>query len=265
MTSPTVVPCTAWTPIGCTSIDPSGAAVSGTMLGVAQEILYQLTGGQFDQCTLTLRPCRETCFGDAWPSDRWNRWGTQWPYPYWYDGQWFNLGCGGCPGTCSCDVIHEILLPYPVAEVTDVTIDGVTLSPLEDHVMLYDHRRLLRIDGEAWPLCNDFSKADGEVGTWTVTFITGTPVPPLGQLALGELTTELVAACVGAACRLPSNVQQIVRQGVTQTKFDPNVMFAERRLGLFYSDLFISTYNPPGIRDRARAIDVDRRGPRYQT
>jgi hypothetical protein len=235
------------------------------MLGIAQEILYQKTGGQFDECQQTLRPCRRDC-EDGWAYDSsWNEYGTGWPYPYLYAGQWFNMGCGGCTGTCSCTVFHEILLPDSVSSVDDITIDGVSLEPLEEIVVLYDFKRLIRIDGGTWPRCNDLSKAAGEEGTWTITFTTGTPVPPLGQAALGELTTQLIAACLQVECRLPSNVQSIVRQGITQTMFDPNVLFAEGKLGLYFCDLFISTYNPANIRDRARAIDVDRRGPRYQT
>lgn len=265
MTTPTVVPCSPWTPVGCTEIPISGAAISGTMLSIATEILYQLSGAQFDECTRTLRPCRRDCY-DVWPwQASWNEWGSQWPHPYNYAGEWFNLGCGGCAGSCSCAVLHEVLLPYPVSSVTEIEIDGVQLTPLSDHVILYDFNRLVRIDGESWPLCNDLSKAAGEEGTWTITFVTGTPVPPLGQAAVGELTRELTLACVGAECRLPTNVQQIVRQGVTQSRLDPNEISADGKLGLYFCDLFINAYNPGRIRDRARAIDVEDRGPRYQT
>lgn len=237
------------------------------MLTAAQEILYQRSGRQFDQCTQTLRPCRQSCYGDTWPwSSTWSEWGGQWPFPYLYAGQWFNLGCGACnTDGCSCTIIHDILLPHPIASVTDVKVDGVPLTPVEDHVLVYDQRRVLRIDGEAWPTCNDLSKTDSEVGTWSITVVTGTPVPTLGQLALGELTTQMVNACIGGDCSLPWNVQQLVRQGVTQTRLDPNELFAAGRLGLFYSDLFLSTYNPQNIRDRARAFDPDRRGPSQQS
>lgn len=258
MISPTVEPCTSWVPIGCQSIDPSGAAISGTMLAVAQEILYRKSGSQFDQCTLTLRPCRRSCYDGMWPwADQWNEWGTGWPYPYLFAGQWFNLGCASCGDTCSCSVIHDILLPYPVAEVLDVTIDGTSLTPLSDHVLLYDHRRLIRIDGEMWPICNDLSKPAGDVDTWTIQVSIGTPVPQLGRVALGELTNELVKACIGADCKFPQNVQQIVRQGVTQNRLDPSQVFAAGKIGLYFSDLFIDTYNPGHIQDRARVIAVD--------
>jgi hypothetical protein len=93
----------------------------------------------------------------------------------------------------------------------------------------------------------------------------GTPVPKLGQLALGELWTELVNACIGATCRLPYAVQQVVRQGVTQTLFDPNILFAAGKIGLRMSDLFISTYNPGGIPARAKLYDPDSYGPKHVT
>jgi hypothetical protein len=262
----TVTPCTPWVPIGCQTIPTSTAAISGSFLQAAQEVLYAKTGRQFDECEQTFRPCRRDCFGSAWPwSTSWNEWGTEWPHPYLYAGQWFNLGCGGCPGTCSCSVLHEVLLPYPVSEVTNITIDGVALDPLDDHVILYDYKHLVRIDGSDWPLCNDLSLPAGQSGTWTITVTTGTPVPKLGQLALGELFNEFLKACTTGECALPPNVTNIVRQGVSITTLDPNEVFADGKLGLYLCDLFISTYNPQGISDRARAIDVDARGPRYQT
>ena len=266
MSDLTVTPCTPWVPIGCQSIPLEATAISGSFLTAAQEILFAKSGRQFDECSQTLRPCRRDCFGGSWPfSSSWNEWGSQWPYPYWWDGQWFNLGCGGCPGTCSCTVLQEVLLPYPVSEVTDITIDGVALSPLNTKVLLYDYRRLIRIDGGVWPICNDLAKPAGQVGTWTITVTTGIPVPTLGKIALGELLNEFINACIGAPCQLPPNVQNIVRQGVSLTMLDPNDVFGSGRLGLRMCDLFIDTYNPQGISDRARAIDVDARGPRYQT
>lgn len=252
MSAQTTGPCTPWVPIGCQAIPTSGAAISGDMLAVAQEILWAKSGRQFDACTVTMRPCRRDCFGDAWPFGF-----SQYPQPYWWNGQWFNLGCGSCPGTCSCTAISEVMLPGPVASVSEVKIDGVALTPIENHVMLYDYRRLIRVDGELWPLCNDLTLPDTEVGTWSITMSIGTEVPRLGQLALGELMMELINACIGAACKLPAPVQQVVRQGVTLTMFDPNTVFADGKIGLRLSDLFISTFNPGGVPARAKVYDPD--------
>lgn len=260
MTALTAGPCSPWTPLGCQTIPTAAAAISGVMLDAASYILWAKSGRQFDECVVTLRPCRRECF-DVWPDE----WGVGWPNPILFAGQWFNMGCGFCTGDCSCNVLHQIMLPSPTSAVTEVKIDGVALTPPEDHFILYDYRQLIRTDGEAWPSCNDLSQDDTHVGTWSVTFRVGVPVPPLGQLAVGELWTELMNACIGAPCKLPSPVQQLVRQGVSLTMFDPNVAFADGKIGLRLSDLFISTVNPGGIPARAQVYDPDARGPRMQT
>ena len=256
-------PCGPWSPIWC-DIPLSGLEITGQMLEVATEILWAKSGRQFDECVTTLRPCRQDCWGGAWPFyDRWSEFGRAWPYPYNYAGQWFNLGCGGCPGSCSCSVLHQVKLPSPISAVNEVIVDGVVLSPTAYRV--YDHNMLIRTDGEAWPLCNDLNLDTTEVNTWAVTVTLGTSVPSAGRLAVGELTAELTKACVGDECKLPAPIQQLVRQGVSMTFLDPNAVFADGKIGLYFSDLFLSTFNPQGIAARAQAIDVDGTAPRRQT
>lgn len=249
-------PCAPWTPTWCVDIPLSAAAITGTMLMAATEILWAKSGRQFSTCSQTLRPCRKDCWGGINPfSQSWNEYGAGWPYPYNYNGEWFNLGCGGCAGSCSCTVIHEVILPMYVNDITEVKVDGVVLPSTS--YMLYDHRTLLRVDGEEWPRCNDLNLEDTEVGTWSITFTTGTDVPQLGSLAVGELAGQFILACVGDnTCALPQPVQQLVRQGISMTFLDPNAVFADGRVGLYFSDLFISTFNPGGIAARAQAFDV---------
>lgn len=228
------------------------------MLMAATEVLWAKSGRQFDECTLMLRPCQKDCWGGSFPfADTWNEFGTRWPYPYNYAGQWFNLGCGGCPGTCSCTVLYEAQMPQPISRIVQVLVDGVPLISGSSY-KVYDYQTLIRTDGEPWPLCNDLNKDETEVGTWAVEAVIGTEVPVLGRLAVGELALEFINACVDADnCMLPKPVQQIVRQGVSLTFLDPNEVFAAGKIGLFNADLFISTFNPGGIPARAQAIDVD--------
>lgn len=260
-------PCQPWTPLTCVEIpiNEASVAITGDMLMVATEVLWAKSGRQFDECTQTLRPCREDCWGGSWPFfDRWNEWGRSWPYPYNYNGQWFNLGCGGCPGSCSCTVLHKVKLPFPVTNVVEVKVDGTPL--ISGSYVVYDYDTLLRVDGDEWPLCNDLNKADTETGTWSITVTTGTSVPTLGRLAVGELFAQLTLACIGdSTCQLPKPVQQLVRQGVSITYLDPNEVFADGKLGLYNCDLFLSTFNPAGIAARAQAIDVDGMFARRQT
>lgn len=248
----TAGPCTPWVPLGCTALDISAAAITGDLLDAATFILWSKSGRQFDVCSTTFRPCRRDCYGEPFWSDLS---GGQWPNPALVQGQWLNLGCGGCPGACSCTTLEQVLLPWPTSAVTEIKIDGTVLTPVADHAVVYDYRFLVRTDGGTWPLCNDLSKPDTEDGTWSITVTAGTPVPKMGQLAVGELLQQLVNACTGAPCQLPPNVSQIVRQGVSLTLLDPDTVFAAGRLGLRLCDLFLSTVNPQGIQDRARVYD----------
>lgn len=265
MTTKSAGPCQPWTPIWCQQLPISTAPVSGSALQVATEILWAMSGRQFDECTLTLRPCQKDCFGGTWPYyDRWNEFGTGWPYPYNYNGQWFNLGCGGCPGDCSCTVLYEAALPQPIESIVQIKIDGAVM-PTGSYTV-YDYRKLIRTDGHPWPLCNDLNKPDTQPGTWSVTAVFGTTVPAAGQLAVGELAREIALACVGDnRCALPKPVQNLVRQGVSMTFLDPTQVFAAGKVGLFFSDLFISAFNPGGIAARAQAIDVQQSYPRRVT
>lgn len=265
MVESTATPCSPWSPIWCVDLPLSTSEVSGQALQAATEILWAKSGRQFDECVVSWRPCRKDCFGDWTPWDRsWSEVGTSWPYPYNYAGQWFNLGCGGCAGSCSCTALYTVALPEPVTSIVEVKVDGTPL--VTSAYTVYDFRTLLRTDGEQWPLCNDFNKASTEVGTWEITASIGTTVPILGRMAVAELTRELALACVDSdECALPRPVQQLVRQGVSMSFLDPNEVFADGKIGLTRSDLFISTFNPHGIAQRAIAYDVDARGPRTRT
>lgn len=150
-------------------------------------------------------------------------------------------------------------MPPDIASITEIKIDGSVLTTGAYRV--YDHKTLIRTDGEPWPLCNDLNLDDTEVGTWSITAEFGVEVPKSGQMAVGELAREIALACVGDnGCKLPKPVQSIVRLGVSMTFFDPTSVFGEGKIGLTLSDYFIGTFNPKGLVARARVIDVD--GPR---
>src|SRR5262249_15263105 len=152
-------------------------------------------------------------FGDGWPFNYWWQLGI-WPRPFFYQGIWYNLTCGSCTNGCSCSVVSEALLPAPVASVSQVKVDGVVLDPSAYRVD--DWRKLVRLDGQQWPICNDLTKNDTETGTWSVTLSFGEDIGTLGNMALGELATQFakLLAC-DTSCMLPKPVQQIVRQGTT--------------------------------------------------
>ena len=257
----TTGPCETWTPTFTCALPTGASAVSGAALQAATEVLYALSGRRFGLCTLTLRPCRRECYGEVWPAGWMAVDGLgsgSWPYPTLVGGLWFNLGCGGCVGGCSCATVSEVVVPVPVHDVVEVRVDGVPLVENTDY-RVDSFRYLVRLGGASWPSCNDLGLTDAEPGTWSVTVRTGEDVPPLGSMAVGVLASEFTKLLLcNDDCALPRPVQSLVRQGVNVTFLDPNEVFANGRTGLYLPDLFITTYNPDGIRRRARVYDVDR-------
>lgn len=251
-------PCEPWPALwtGC-ALPTGAAAVTGNALKAASEVLWAMSGRRFSLCPTTLRPCRESCNdGATYDTTDWWNWGGRWPQPRFFRGVWTNVTCGQCLDDCSCTFVSKVRLPMPVGSVTNVTIDGVVLAP--SAYQLYDYRTLIRQDGGEWPWCNDLSKPLGQPNTWSITVQVGEPVPTMGQWAVAELATEFAKAMLcDASCQLPAPVQQLSRQGVSLTFLDPNEVFANGRLGLRFVDMFLSTYNPDGLRAPARVYSVD--------
>jgi hypothetical protein len=249
-------PCEPWPAMWNDCDLPAGsAAFTGTALAAASEVLWAMSGRRFSFCPVTLRPCRETC-NDWYDTGSWWNWGGGYPRPRFYQGVWTNVMCGQCMDGCSCSFVSKVRLPMPVSSITNVTIYGVTLDPSAYQV--YDYRDIVRQDGGQWPECNDLSRPLGQPDTWSITVEVGEPVPVMGRIAVAELATEFVKAFLcDASCQLPAPVQQLSRQGVSMSFLDPNEVFANGRLGLRFADMFLSTYNPDGLRAPSRVYSVD--------
>lgn len=254
-------PCMNWPVVWTCQVPTNQTATTGTAVAMATEILWALSGRQFGTCTVTIRPCRRSCANAPWG---WNEIfpGNTWIQPMLYAGNWYNIVCGNCSGTdCSCSHVSEVILPAPATEITAVKVDGVTLLP---GVYRLDSNRLLVRIGADWPRCNDLTRHDTEVGTWSVTAKYGRAVPEGGAVAIGELACEINRAIHGEDCRLPQRVTQLARQGVTITFPDSSSLFKEGRTGLYLTDMFIAAWNPGGLRSPSRVYSVDRSGPRRE-
>lgn len=249
-------PCATWPVRWPCDVSCESPTATGRAADAATEILWALSGRQFDNCQVTLRPCRADCstypFGDYTP---WPGLGASYPMPALIGGLWFNLICGSCGEGCSCTALSQVRLPAPVSSIVTVKVDGAPLAT--GGYRLDDNRLLVRLGGGEWPRCNDLTLADTEAGTWSVTAIYGQPVPESGQWAVGELACELLKAMNGEDCRLPQRVTQLARQGVTIAFPDVSELLTEGRTGLFMVDMFLTAHNPSRLRRRAGVYRVD--------
>lgn len=256
-TADTTGPCADWPVTWTCDTATLNPAVTGVAVSMATEFLWAATGMRFGVCEITLRPCARSCDDGRFYNDFGPPWAASYyPQPALIGGLWFNLSCGSCPGDCSCGTVSEVRLPAPVNTIVEVLIDG---TPLVSGAYRVDnHRLLVRTDGGVWPTCNDLSRDDTEVGTWSVRATYGEALPDGTALAVGQLACEIARAADGGDCKLPAGVQQLVRQGVTISYPDVGELFRQGRTGLYLVDMFIATWNPYNLRQRSRVYNVDR-------
>lgn len=147
---------------------------------------------------------------------------------------------GECESTVtpwSAECWHEwghgwqgIILPGgPVESILEVSVLGDVLDPAYywlDGVILYGA-----------PQGNGV----------TITYRHGQPPPLAGRKAALIFAGELTKGASGGFCRVPENVTQISRQGVTYSKRAAAEVRDAGGVGVALVDLFIRTYNPHGV------------------
>lgn len=233
---------------------------------IAVNLLWRLTGMQFGCCELTVRPCKpDTCkpfnLNDLvyWSSKLASRGsgnlGVLSYFPTLIDGQVYNIACGCPQGCCTCRPDCSFLLPGPVCEITAVTVGGLELEP-EDYT-LYDDSLLVFLN-DTCPPCQNYNVAAGEVGSWSVTYSIGTPVPVEVNYAAGLLACELAKSMIGdKTCALPDRVQAVARQGIDIAFFDPIAFANEGLTGLPVVDSVIRAVNPYRLKSPSRVWSPD--------
>lgn len=146
-----------------------------------------------------------------------------------------------CGGSCVCTP-SQIALPGQPSGVTEVTIDGATLDP---STYTLQGTLLVRY-GSTWPGSQNYGAPPGSVGTWSVTYLDGEPVPAILNDAAGLYACEVGRGMTGGQCRLPNRVQQVTRQGVEIQYVDSGDYLSENRTGLAEVDQLIAVINPYG-------------------
>jgi hypothetical protein len=245
---------------GCNAITDLPADERLVFEAIAVQYLWRWTGMKFGTCAVTVRPRRSDCPpsntfsgpGNAYlPSE-----GAPWA-PALVNGQWYNIGCS-CGDICSCDRVQQIALPGPIASIEEVVIDGALLQSTAYRV---DNGNLLvRIDGQAWPTCNDLSQDSsiglGATGTWEVTYKQGLPVPVGGQVAAGILATEFAKAAGDKDCALPKRVQSVTRQGITVAVLDNFDDIQVGHTGIWLVDSWVASVTKAPHHSRVYSPDV---------
>ena len=216
---------------------------------MAVDYLTSWTQGVFGTCPVVWRPCRQRCFGGP---------GSMY-LPLSFGGRSYAGGCGVCGDSCSCFNTPTLRLVGPVASIDSVTIDGVALDA--DAYRLYSGNLLSRVDGGAWPTCQDMSAPPGQEGSFVISYQHGNPVPIGGQIAAGLLAVEMAKAlCNDTECQLPLQVQQISRQGITISLMrDFNQLMANGQTGIWLVDSWMASVMQPRRPSRVYSPDVARK------
>lgn len=103
------------------------------------------------------------------------------------------------------------------------------------------------------PPCQDYNLAAGEIGTWSVTYNIGTPVPNEANFAAGLYALEVAKSLLGdKSCGLPERVQAVTRQGITTVYFDPTKLLNMGLTGIVMVDQIVSALNPNKMTQASR-------------
>lgn len=202
-------------------------------MALASEILFHFTSDKYRGiCTDEIRPLARWRAYDG-PPTWWPMLGGQAPWRYGY------CSCNRGPDF-GCARVPQITLPgFPVIEAgIEVTLDGQPFSAWE----LLDKRKLVRVDGGAWPCCQDLTLDTSNVGTWSIRYPYGTPPPAGGKRAAVVLGCQLFLLFNPSddrPCQLPQRIVNLSRQGLTVAAVDPLTLFADGQTGIPYCDLWI--------------------------
>jgi hypothetical protein len=175
----------------------------------------------------------------------------------WSGGRFLNLNCDRCGDDCSCNSVSGVILPGPIAEPTEILIDGEALDLW--NVEVYDWNNLVRVDGGHFPTCQNMGALPDEEGTWQVTYLQGEPVPAGGSMIAGILACEYAKyLCNDSSCQFPKRLTSITRQGITLGMIDNFSGLENGFTGIWIIDDWIAAAIKPPARSIVYTPDVPR-------
>jgi hypothetical protein len=230
---------------------------------MAAKLMWALSGRRYGLCEITVRPCRKAMCSGA-PTNGW--WSAEQP---WFPminrrGVWVNsCGCAG-GSDCGCGSEEIVWLPGPVQSIAEVLVDGVVIDPSAYRV--WDWHKLQRTDGGMWPACQDFDADPNEVGSFVVTYQRGIEPPDEVGCLTGVLACEIAKMCVSdKSCRLPRNVTNVSRQGVSMDFPTLESVLKAKRTGIPEVDMWLAVENPDGLANDSVVWSPDRARARRRT
>lgn len=227
---------------------------------LAWSMMLSLTAGRVTVCPITVRPLCATCQRRTWLSA-----------PVWGTAFWGEVGdilpldyfvISHAIGGCADGHARAVHLERPVGQIVEVKVDGTVVDP---SAYRRDDNMLIRQDGTLWPVTQNFDVDDTQVGSFSVTYYRGYKPTALFLWATGLLAWEFYKYLSGdKKCRLPDNVTQVTRQGVSMTL--EAGAFTDGRTGIREIDAVIRKYNPNALNQATVVTSVDamRRTPRIQ-
>lgn len=218
---------------------------------LASATLTRLTAGRVRECPIKIRPCKpEGFFRTGHGLTEYQAFSPVLTG----EGTWVNVGCCTSP-ECSCVAVCSVPLPRPATRVDEVRVNGAVLDP--STYFLHDSRVVwFSTEPCPFPAAQDLSKPDTEEGTFSVTYLNAYPVDSIGACAVASLALEFAKSFTGAGkCRLPSNVRNVNRQGVSMELVVG--AFTDGVTGLREVDAYIALWNPDNLRSGPRVWSPD--------
>lgn len=226
-------------------LDPD---VQERSLALASSTLRRLTAYRVGGCPVTVRPCSPAGFCASFVPFT-GSFGMDWMQPG-INGQGFWVNSCGCSGGCGCSVTAGVDLPGPVGRVDEVKVDGVILDE-GDYEVRWNRLFWIGTGPSPFPATQDLNLPDSLPGTFSITYLNAYPVDMLGAQAAAYLAVEFANACSPTKkCKLPRNVTEVVRNGVSFTI--EAGLFPQGRTGLNLVDAFIELWNPDGRTQQTR-------------
>lgn len=244
-------------------IDYTGSPLEDSMK-MASDLLFFASAQQFPgTCRELVRPCGQGFQGVYVPYNL--RHLSGWP-------------CGHEPGSCSCTPFRKIDLAFqPLTSIVGIKVCNdsnpdwpgtCVLDPAYYHI---DNFALLVRDenpdgtNPGWPNCGQMSPSTALEDTFEVDFTYGLEPPSFLKRAAAVLACEIYMACSPEAfedtvCRLPRNVQSIVRQGVSivmQSAFFTPINGKPVQFGIPEVDMALAMVNPHGLTAPSAIVSPD--------